>query len=218
VTDPRTGQLIGAIDLTCFAGESTAFLLPLARYAGRDIEQRLVDDLRLNERALVQHFLELRRRTKGPVVLVSAGRMFANAAANRLVSPADAAELWDLGQTLSMADSTEWLPVVVGGRPLLVVSEPVADGGVVLGFALRLLPGGETPESPGAGGTPGWLDLSQTERSVAELVALGLTNREIGERLFMSRFTVDSHLRSIFRKVGVRSRVELTSRLPAASA
>lgn len=218
VTDPRTGQLIGAIDLTCFAGESTAFLLPLARYAGRDIEQRLVDDLRLNERALVQHFLELRRRTKGPVVLVSAGRMFANAAANRLVSPADAAELWDLGQTLSMADSTEWLPVVVGGRPLLVVSEPVADGGVVLGFALRLLPGGETPESPGAGGAPGWPDLSQTERSVAELVALGLTNREIGERLFMSRFTVDSHLRSIFRKVGVRSRVELTSRLPAASA
>jgi DNA-binding CsgD family transcriptional regulator len=37
-----------------------------------------------------------------------------------------------------------------------------------------------------------------------------LTNRQAAERLFMSPYTVDTHLRSIFRKLAVNSRVELT--------
>ena len=52
--------------------------------------------------------------------------------------------------------------------------------------------------------------LRNSERDIAGLVTTGLTNREIGERLFLSRHTVDAHLRQIFRKLGVRSRVELT--------
>ncbi len=52
-------------------------------------------------------------------------------------------------------------------------------------------------------------NLSDTERLVSGLVAEGLTNREIGERLYMSPYTVDSHLRSIFRKLTINSRVEL---------
>jgi DNA-binding CsgD family transcriptional regulator len=51
--------------------------------------------------------------------------------------------------------------------------------------------------------------LTDTEHAVAKLVAEGLTNRQIAERVFISRHTVDFHLRSIFRKVGVASRVEL---------
>jgi DNA-binding NarL/FixJ family response regulator len=45
---------------------------------------------------------------------------------------------------------------------------------------------------------------------VIALVADGLTNREAGERLFLSHHTVGFHLRSIFCKLGVNSRVELT--------
>jgi DNA-binding NarL/FixJ family response regulator len=45
---------------------------------------------------------------------------------------------------------------------------------------------------------------------VIDLVADGLTNREAGERLFLSHHTVGFHLRSIFNKLGVSSRVELT--------
>jgi DNA-binding CsgD family transcriptional regulator len=45
---------------------------------------------------------------------------------------------------------------------------------------------------------------------VIELVAEGLTNRETGERLFLSHHTVGFHLRSIFCKLDVSSRVELT--------
>ena len=58
--------------------------------------------------------------------------------------------------------------------------------------------------------TFGWESLRESELGVAELVAHGLTNREIGARLFLSRHTVDSHLRHIFWKLGINSRVELT--------
>ena len=56
---------------------------------------------------------------------------------------------------------------------------------------------------------PRWADLTDTQRMVAELVAEGLTNRSVGARLFLSPHTVDFHLRQIYRRLGVRSRVEL---------
>ncbi len=56
----------------------------------------------------------------------------------------------------------------------------------------------------------GWESLRHSELGIAALVAEGLTNRQIGSRLFLSRHTVDFHLRQIFRKLGISSRVELT--------
>ncbi len=56
---------------------------------------------------------------------------------------------------------------------------------------------------------PGWSSLTATERTVAKFVAEGLTNREVGARMLVSPHTIDFHLRRIFRKLGVRSRVEL---------
>jgi len=57
--------------------------------------------------------------------------------------------------------------------------------------------------------TFGWSSLTESERSVADLVADGLTNREAGTRLFLSHHTVDAHLRHIYRKLGISSRAEL---------
>jgi DNA-binding CsgD family transcriptional regulator len=56
----------------------------------------------------------------------------------------------------------------------------------------------------------GWEALTPAERQVAELVTEGKTNREIAEQLFVSPNTVNAHLRHIFDKMAVRSRVELT--------
>ena len=56
----------------------------------------------------------------------------------------------------------------------------------------------------------GWASLTDTEREVVELVATGLTNRQAAARMFVSPHTVHAHLGRIFRKLGVRSRVELT--------
>jgi DNA-binding CsgD family transcriptional regulator len=55
----------------------------------------------------------------------------------------------------------------------------------------------------------GWAAMTASELSVALLVAEGLTNREVAERLFVSPHTVNSHLRNIFQKLGINSRVEL---------
>ena len=50
--------------------------------------------------------------------------------------------------------------------------------------------------------------LTRGEANVLALVATGLTNDEIGEKLFVSSATVRTHLYNIFRKLGVRSRVQ----------
>ena len=52
--------------------------------------------------------------------------------------------------------------------------------------------------------------MTDSELAVARLVAQGLTNREVAERLFVSPHTVNSHLRQIFAKLEVNSRVALT--------
>lgn len=59
-------------------------------------------------------------------------------------------------------------------------------------------------------------ELSETETLVARLAADGLTNREIGERLFISARTAEAHLTHVFTKFGVKNRVQLTAALTAA--
>jgi DNA-binding NarL/FixJ family response regulator len=58
-----------------------------------------------------------------------------------------------------------------------------------------------------AGGGSGLSSLSGREREIAELVALGRTNREIAGELFLSEKTIESHLRKVFAKLGVSGRV-----------
>jgi DNA-binding CsgD family transcriptional regulator len=55
----------------------------------------------------------------------------------------------------------------------------------------------------------GWTALTGSELAVAHLVAQGLTNREVAEQLFVSPHTVSSHLRSIFAKLDINSRLAL---------
>jgi two-component system response regulator DevR len=56
------------------------------------------------------------------------------------------------------------------------------------------------------GGEP---DFTQREREVTELVANGLTNAEIGRRIFISESTAKFHVRNVMRKLGVHSRAEV---------
>lgn len=57
----------------------------------------------------------------------------------------------------------------------------------------------------------GWASLTPTGRKVVALAAEGLTSRQIGERLYVSSFTVGSHLRHINQKLGVNSRLQLAA-------
>jgi DNA-binding CsgD family transcriptional regulator len=74
--------------------------------------------------------------------------------------------------------------------------------------ALRKLGARSEPRGP-TGTGEGLGALTDREREVAQLVADRHTNREIAERLFLSEKTVESHLRNVFAKLGVSSRVEV---------
>jgi DNA-binding CsgD family transcriptional regulator len=56
----------------------------------------------------------------------------------------------------------------------------------------------------------GWAAMTKSELAIAQLVADGLTNREVAERLFVSPHTVNTHLRQVFAKLDINSRVDLT--------
>jgi DNA-binding CsgD family transcriptional regulator len=58
-------------------------------------------------------------------------------------------------------------------------------------------------------------DLTQGERRIADLVAAGRSNKETAAALFLSVQTVEGALKRVYRKLGVRSRTELSRRLSA---
>jgi DNA-binding NarL/FixJ family response regulator len=66
------------------------------------------------------------------------------------------------------------------------------------------------PVGPDRHGAP---RLTSAEQTVAELAADGRTNADIAAELFMAQRTVEAHLSRVYRKLGVRSRTEMSRRL-----
>lgn len=66
--------------------------------------------------------------------------------------------------------------------------------------------------NPGSG-EPATDGLTQRENEIATLIAEGLSNREVAERLVISRRTVDAHVEHIYAKLGISNRVQLARRL-----
>jgi len=62
-----------------------------------------------------------------------------------------------------------------------------------------------------------WDRLTPQESQIAQMAAVGMTNREIGEKLYLSHRTVSAHLYRIFPKLGITSRTELSRAAPVAS-
>jgi predicted ATPase/DNA-binding CsgD family transcriptional regulator len=76
--------------------------------------------------------------------------------------------------------------------------------------AVRLALGEPGPVAAASDGARPEL-LAKREAEVARLVADGLSNKEIGARLFISEHTVDSHVRNILNKLGVNSRAQIAT-------
>jgi DNA-binding NarL/FixJ family response regulator len=87
--------------------------------------------------------------------------------------------------------------VVAAGEALLA---PSVTRRLLDRFA-RTLPGEEKPP-------PELVSLTERELEVLKLLASGLSNAELAERLFLSETTVKSHISSVLRKLGLRDRVQ----------
>jgi LuxR family maltose regulon positive regulatory protein len=139
-----------------------------------------------------------------------------------LESRGDVAEaLAALEHALFLAEPCGYVRTFVEeGPPLAHLLRQEAVRGIVPGYVGQLLAAlGEEPvpdalaaEAPTGAPIEA---LSERETEVLELIAQGLTNREIGERLFISLGTVKAHTSSIYGKLGVRSRTQAVAQARA---
>ena len=114
------------------------------------------------------------------------------------------------------AGAKGYVTKTISGPDLLDAVRRVADGDVVFsprlaGFVLDAFAAGAPTAVPEAEATDPGLDLlSAREREVMQLLARGYTYREIGQRLFISVKTVESHASNVLRKLQLSNRNELT--------
>jgi DNA-binding CsgD family transcriptional regulator len=224
VRDPRTGQVIGLLALVCPAEASDQLLLPMASRAARDIEQRLLRDPSSFDRLVRAKFLDARRRTRSPLAGVSRSALLFNAMAARHLREADHAPLWaHVSHNLGIRGTVKTRFSTADGYTLNFSLEPILEGWEVAGALIRFAVPGIDATSQGPRTARsfhpafGWDSLTVAEHSVVGLVAAGLTNREVAQRLLLSMQTVDSHVRHVYRKLDINSRLDLIRMVTARS-
>ena len=99
---------------------------------------------------------------------------------------------------VSAAQLVEGVRVVAAGEAMLA---PTITRRLLERFTDNLPGGDEKPP-------PSLRSLTEREREILTLLANGLSNPELGARLYLSEPTIKTHLSSVFRKLGVRDRVQ----------
>jgi DNA-binding CsgD family transcriptional regulator/transcriptional regulator of acetoin/glycerol metabolism len=203
VLDPFTGQVLGVANLTIAEPAPWELMAALVGRIVHETQQRLLDEAGGRSVALYENFLQVRRRTRGPIAAIDGSALYVNAAGSRFVAATDREALWTWAR--QRVGTRESAVVHLPTGPVVARCEAIYDGPELVGAIVRFTPA--TPDEPV--GRTAWARLTDSERSVAELVAAGLTNRETAAKLFISPHTVDYHLRHIFRKLHIDSRVQL---------
>jgi len=203
----------------------------LARARDQSDSPQTEFDSRQADELLLDAFTRARRRFRGAVIAITERTLITNARASEILQPAYRRQLWQWAQSSGRGAVWDVFIELANGVTVEGRCYPVDfDGclvGAVMHFSVLLSAtgaanGSGAADSIGVAGIPlpisfgvdpallsGWCDLTDSERSVAELVGRGLSNKQAGRQLFISRFAVDYHLRRIYRKLRISSRVEL---------
>jgi len=217
IIERRSERTLGVVAASREAHDASRLLLALTRHAAREIE-RCLDEQRVeHEVFLGEQFRRARRQVRAPLALVASDHMLTNASGARLVGPEDREVLWTLASRISRTEAHE-VPVSLDDRRAVMATfETVRRHGETVAVLVRMRAMSTRGQRVSAGHTGrrstvrfGWESLSETELEVAQLAAESQTNREIAARLLVSPHTVDSHIRHIYCKLGIQSRVQLT--------
>lgn len=121
-----------------------------------------------------------------------------------------AAACEDLGELLAVsADTTPAIPYLEEAGQLAAGAGAERDQERIR-RRLRQLGVRSAPVRSHTAGHQEWENLTESEQKLIPLVVDGLTNRAIADRLYVSVHTVNTHMKHIFTKLGINSRVELT--------
>lgn len=151
----------------------------------------LVVDLRMPAVTGMEVLRRLRNEPRSPAVILLAGNISDDEVVEAMRLGAKGVVLKEMAPTL-----------------LVQCIRKVAAGGIwlekeAIGRALeKLFQGGETRAR---------ITLTPREVEIVRMVAQGMGNREVGERLFISGGTVKTHLHAIYEKLGVKGRVQLAT-------
>jgi DNA-binding NarL/FixJ family response regulator len=165
----------------------------------------------------------------GDTVAVGAGTVFMTGSLARMLGELDVG-CGDFAVAVPHLEEGLRVDTLLGARPFVArghlglaqafratggLAQSAEHGRVALADARRLdMPGvvreAETVLAELGAAAPTPSTLTPREREVAELVAQGLSNREVADRLVLSERTVESHVRNMLTKTGLRSRTELT--------
>lgn len=125
-----------------------------------------------------------------------------------------------LKQALSLAEAEGYVQIFLeAGQPMAHLIHEVAARGFAPQYTGKLLTAftGHPPafDRPSVAANEMIEPLSQRELEVARLLAVGLTNQEIANRLYLSLRTIKFHTGNIYGKLGVKNRVEAVARAQA---
>jgi LuxR family maltose regulon positive regulatory protein len=145
------------------------------------------------------------------VMTVQSVALFANSEKDKAVEM--------LGKVLALAEPGGYIRIFLDEGALMAqLLLEAASRGIMPGYVAKLLAAFEAdkqksenkPDQHPAG--PLVEPLSQRELKILQLIAQGLSNREIGERLFLALDTIKGHNRNLFDKLQVQSRTEAVAR------
>jgi LuxR family maltose regulon positive regulatory protein len=179
----------------------------IALYMTKRVDESINDSLGLLDRLL--QAAEEGKRT-GSVIEILVLQALAHAAQGDI-----SAALVPLERALTLAEPEGYVRIFVDeGQPMAKLLNEVTKRGILSVYSRKLLAAFDHEKATVSPNQSGNLvePLSERELEVLQLIAQGLTNREIGERLFLALDTVKGHNRRVFGKLGVQNRTEAVTR------
>ena len=123
----------------------------------------------------------------------------------------------NLNRALTLAEPQGYVRLFVDeGPPMVHLLTEALSREITPYYVQRLLRAFPVDESENAGLNSELIEpLSEREIEVLQLIAQGLSNREVGERLFLTLNTVKAHTRTIYSKLGANNRTQAVAKARA---